>query len=98
MRMEDAREREVERKENGGPNDSVETENIFADELNGGRPKIGKFGRMFGFGIAEDSNIVRKSVEPDINNLGGVARDFNSPGKIFLWARNRDVGRIREEF
>ena len=66
----------------------MEAENVFADKLGGGRPKISKLGRVFGLGEAEDGDIVREGVEPDIHDLVWVAGDFNSPGEIFLGARN----------
>lgn len=85
----DFRRRQVEGEQNGGPDDGVETKDVFANELNVGGPKVGDVG----FGIAKDGEIVGEGVDPDVHDLVFVAWDGDAPRKIFLWAGDGDVGR-----
>ena len=54
--VEDFRKGEVESEKDGRPDDGMETENIFSDELDGSGPESFKVGSFFElvFGVAEN--------------------------------------------
>lgn len=89
-----AGEGQVETEEDGGPSNGVEAEDIFTDELSRGGPPIADVL----VGVAEDGEVVGESINPDIHDLRIVVWDRDAPGKMFLWAGDRDVGSIGKEF
>lgn len=93
VREDDFGEWKVEGEQDGRPDDGMEAQDVFADELNVGRPEVGDVL----FGVAEDGEVVGEGVEPDIHDLAVVARDGDAPRKAFLGAGDGDVGGVGEE-
>ena len=93
VRMEDFRQGETEAEEHGRPDNGVETQDVFADELDGGWPPVGNVG----FWISKEGNVVRKSVDPNVHDLRIISRDRNAPAETLFRAGNRDVWSILEK-
>ena len=66
----------------------MESSNVLADDVNIRRPKRLEE-RLVVRAVADRRDVVQKRVEPDVNRLLGVERDWNAPGEPF--ARDRDV-------
>ena len=88
-----AREGQTEAEQDGGPGDSVEAEDVFADELGGGGPEISD-GLV---GVAEDGKVVGESVDPDVHDLSVVARDGYTPSELLAGAGDGDVGGVLQK-
>ena len=87
VRNQAPRQGQAEAEQDGGPGDGVEAENVFADKLSGGGPKIGD-GLV---GIAENGEVVGEGVHPDIHHLGVVTGNGNTPSELLAGAGNGDV-------
>lgn len=83
----------VKGKEEGGPVDTVETDNVFTNDVDVGRPARGMLlsGELKGIiGLGE---IVDQGIEPDVDGLRGIVGDGYAPRQAFDGSRYGKVGK-----
>ena len=72
----------AETEEHGWPENGMEAQNVFADDLDRGRPEIGDiFVR-----IAENRDVIAECVHPNVHDLLVVAWDVDSPFEVGFWS------------
>lgn len=81
---------EVERHEEGGPVDAVESHDVFPDDLAIGRPAPSML-TTWGPGIARLCDVVHEGIKPYVNGLGFVLRDADAPMQALRRARYGEV-------
>ena len=67
--------------EENGPVNGVKTKNIFADQVQVGRPKLLVLLTGVIRIIANAANIVVERIHPDVHHVAGVEINRNAPGK-----------------
>ena len=67
--------------EEGGPVDAVEADDLFADEVEVGGPVLFELCGVFGgvAAVSDGGHVVGEGVEPNVDDVGLVARDGNAP-------------------
>ena len=68
---------QIHRHEEGGPEDSVKTEDVLPDQLNLSGPPL--LPGIPLFGVPDGGKVVEEGVEPNVDGLRGVAGDGNPP-------------------
>ncbi|MNX83213.1 hypothetical protein D3C86_1149710 [compost metagenome] len=84
---------QVERHEQGGPDDGVELGDVLADQVQLGGPPVVE-ARHVGV-VADARQIVGEGVDPDVDDLRLVAGHRDAPAHVL--ARDRDVGEGLEQ-
>ncbi|EQB20212.1 hypothetical protein UNSWDHB_2470 [Dehalobacter sp. UNSWDHB] len=69
-------QRKIKRHQNNWPDNGMETDNIFANKMNIGRPVSFVF---FAVRIAQRRDIVDQGIEPDIDHMFRIKRDLDAP-------------------
>jgi hypothetical protein len=78
---------QVECEEDGGPVDTVEAEDVLADDVEIGRPKLERVVVW----VAGAGEIVDQGVDPDVDDLGRILGHGNAPCQALNGARNGQV-------
>ena len=71
----------------------METGDVFADDLEGGRPPVGNVG----VGVAEDGDVIDECIHPDVHSLAVVAGHGDAPCELFGGPGDGNVGHVGEE-